>query len=261
VLGTDPEDVGGATYARAMPRRNPPHASAPAAAPSIARPDVEVRRSARRRRTVSAFREGGRTIVVVPAGMTREEEARWVDRMLARMEAKTARRASDGELDTRARDLSARYLGGRAVPTSVRWVTNQNTRWGSCTVLDGTIRLSHRLQAMPGWVVDYVLLHELVHLLHADHGPAFWAELTSYPHTERARGFLDGVAFARSAMPADEVGGEAGGVDGEAEDVEARGQPDDGSNRRPVPQASRPNRSGGSGPGPRAGNSPEGALF
>lgn len=134
--------------------------------------------------------------------------------MLERMAAKTARRTSDGELDTRARDLSARYLEGRAVPTSVRWVTNQNTRWGSCTVLDGTIRLSHRLQAMPEWVVDYVLLHELVHLLHSDHGPAFWAELTAYPHTERARGFLDGVAFARSAMPAQEGDEEADEVEG-----------------------------------------------
>jgi hypothetical protein len=47
---------------------------------------------------------------------------------------------------------------------------------------------------MPGWVVDYVLLHELAHLVVAGHGPQFWKLLETYPRTERARGFLEGVA-------------------------------------------------------------------
>ncbi len=218
-------DVGAAAYPRLMSRRTPP---AVAYGAVTTRPDVEVRRSARRRRTISAFREDGRTIVVVPAGLTREEEDRWVERMLTRLEAKDRRHTGDGELAARARELSARYLGARAVPVSVRWVTNQNTRWGSCTVMDGTIRLSHRLQGMPGWVVDYVLLHELVHLLHSDHGPAFWAELTTYPHTERAKGFLEGVAFARS-LPLD--GGPSDLADG-SEPAGPAGEdqaPDDGA--------------------------------
>ena len=156
---------------------------------------VEVRRSTRRRRTVSAYRDGDRTVVLIPARMTRTEERRWVSVMLERLARQDARlRPSDDELMARARDLSSKHLEGRARPSSVRWVTNQGSRWGSCTPADRTIRLSTRLQGMPSWVVDYVLVHELAHLLEAGHGPAFWTLVERYPRTERARGYLEGVS-------------------------------------------------------------------
>ncbi|EST38572.1 hypothetical protein N566_06715 [Streptomycetaceae bacterium MP113-05] len=158
---------------------------------------VEVRRSTRRRRTVSAYRDGGRTVVLIPDRMTAAEEERWIDVMLDRLAAQESRRTLDaGALAGRARELSDQYLGGRACPVSVRWVTNQNNRWGSCTPAEGSIRLSHRLQGMPSFVVDYVLLHELAHLLVPGHGPEFWRLLDPFPLTERARGFLEGVATA-----------------------------------------------------------------
>lgn len=147
-------------------------------------------------RTVTAWREGERTVVAIPARFTRAQETEWVRRMLARLATQEQRRKpSDSELARRAAELSARYLGGRAVPTSVRWATNQGRRWGSCTPSDGTIRISDRVRGMPRWVLDYVLLHELVHLLHGGHGPEFWAELEAYPRTQRARGFLEGYAY------------------------------------------------------------------
>ncbi|MFG3050514.1 M48 family metallopeptidase [Kitasatospora sp. NPDC048239] len=158
---------------------------------------MEVRRSARRSRTVSAYREGDRTIVLIPARMSHAEEQRWVAQMLEKLAAQESRRMlGDDALAARARELSAGYLGGRAQPAQVRWVTNQNSRWGSCTPSERTIRLSHRLQGMPEYVVDYVLVHELAHLLVPDHGPAFWALLEAYPRTERARGYLEGVVSA-----------------------------------------------------------------
>lgn len=158
---------------------------------------VEVRRSTRRRRTVSAYREGDRTVVLIPDRMTAAEEERWIGVMLDRLAAQESKRMLDeSELDRRASDLSERYLQGRARPRSVRWVTNQNTRWGSCTPAEGSIRLSHRLQGMPSFVLDYVLLHELAHLLVPGHGPEFWGLLDAFPRTERARGFLEGVAAA-----------------------------------------------------------------
>jgi predicted metal-dependent hydrolase len=159
--------------------------------------EVEVRRSRRRRRTVSAYRDGGRTVVLIPARFTRSEEAEWVAAMVKRLEAQDKRRRpSDAALARRAGELSARYLGGHARPTSVAWVSNQNSRWGSCTPMDGTIRISSRVRGMPSWVLDYVLLHELAHLLEPRHGPSFWALLQSYPRTERARGYLEGVSAA-----------------------------------------------------------------
>jgi predicted metal-dependent hydrolase len=158
---------------------------------------VEIRRSRKRVRTVTAWREGDRTIVAIPARFTRAQEREWVRRMLTRLAAQERRRRpSDDELMSRATDLSTKYLGGRARPTAVRWSTNQGRRWGSCTPSDGTIRISDRVRGMPRWVLDYVLLHELVHLLHAGHGPDFWAELDAYPRTMRARGFLEGYAYA-----------------------------------------------------------------
>ncbi len=158
---------------------------------------VEVRRSARRRRTVSAYRDGDRTVVLIPARMSAAEEQRWVTVMLDKLAAQESRRMpGDDELAARAERLSEQYLPGRAVPDTVRWVTNQNSRWGSCTPAEGSIRLSHRLQGMPEYVIDYVLLHELAHLLVPGHGPQFWKLLDGYPRTERARGFLEGVVAA-----------------------------------------------------------------
>ena len=119
--------------------------------------------------------------------------------MVTRREASDARsgaRAGDCQLAARARQLSDAYLDGRARPVSVRWVGNMQHRWGSCTIGDRTIRLSHRLQSMPSWVIDYVLVHELSHLLEPGHDRAFWAWVERYPRTERARGFLEGVAVA-----------------------------------------------------------------
>lgn len=164
--------------------------------------EVEVRRSKRRRRTVSAYRDGDRIVVLIPASLSRREEAEWVRTMVQRIEkSERRRRLSDGDLMERAWDLSNRYLGGLAVPESVRWVENQNTRWGSCTPGDRTIRLSARLQVMPGWVIDYVLVHELAHLLESGHDAAFWAWVDRYPRADKAQGYLAGWSAAARLEP------------------------------------------------------------
>ena len=166
--------------------------------PRSERAPVEVRRSSRRRRTVTAYRDGGTVVVCIPAGFSGAEERVWVERMVSRLAAQEQRRRlSDDALERRAADLSERYLGGAPRPTSVRWVANQSTRWGSTTTADGSIRLSDRLQGLPSWVVDYVLVHELAHLVEHGHGEAFWALVDAYPRSERARGYLEGFSAAR----------------------------------------------------------------
>jgi hypothetical protein len=169
----------------------------PTRAPDPEGPIVEVRRSRRRRRTVSAYREDDRVVVMIPARLSAKEEREWVTTMLERLEkSEKRRRPSDAGLKRRASELSNRYLGGLARPLTVRWVDNQNSRWGSCTPSDRSIRLSTRLQGMPSWVIDYVLVHELAHLIESGHTPAFWAWVDRYPKAERAKGFLEGVACA-----------------------------------------------------------------
>lgn len=172
--------------------------------------EIEVRRSPRRRRTVSAYREGGRIVVLIPSRFTKAEEARWVAEMVGRIDAGARRRRNSGDvaLARRARELSTSYLGGRAQPASVRWVGSMRTRWASCTPTDGTIRLSDRLREMPQWVRDYVLVHELAHLIVPGHGPDFWALVQRYPRTERARGYLDGVSAAAQLGLEDDLAGD-----------------------------------------------------
>jgi predicted metal-dependent hydrolase len=182
---------------------------------------IEVRRSARRRRTVAAYRDGDTIVVLIPNRFTRAQEAEWVATMVARLDAGpkagTRRRGTDAALSRRARELSDTYLDGAARPASVRWVPVMRTRWASCTPADATIRMSQKLREMPGWVQDYVLLHELAHLLVPGHGPRFWELVDRYPRTERARGYLDGVSAAAHL----DIGDESD-VDDELHDTDER---------------------------------------
>ncbi|MFN2560561.1 MAG: M48 family metallopeptidase [Jatrophihabitans sp.] len=172
---------------------------------------VEVRRSARRRRTVSAYRDGARVIVLIPARFSAAEEREWVDRMVARVTRGERRpRSGNAELARRARSLSDRYLDARAEPADVRWVAAMRTQWASCTPTERTIRLSRTLQDLPVWVQDYVLLHELAHLIEPSHGVRFWRLLDGYPRTERARGYLDGVSAAARLPIADDLAADMG---------------------------------------------------
>lgn len=182
---------------------------------------VEVRRSSRRRRTVSARVEADRIVVLLPAHLSVREEQDWVDRMVVRLGSKRGRSTrSDAELLRRARQVAARYLnaaaGTQLRPTSVRWVTNMNRRWASCSTESGAIRLSHRLQPMPDWVVDFVLAHELIHLVEPNHGRRFRALLANYPLAERAQGYLEGwsAAAGTPAAPGPD------GVDGAGDEVD-----------------------------------------
>lgn len=168
---------------------------------------VLVRRSTRRRRTVSITRREGDLVIAIPAAFSARQEREWAKKMVDQLVAKESRRRparrSDAQLMAMAREVSEAHLGGRAHPTSVTWSTRQNTRWGSCTPADGTIRLSHQLQGMPDYVVRSVVMHELVHLLVPGHGPEFKALMAAYPQAEKAQGFLDGVSWAKDMPPLD----------------------------------------------------------
>lgn len=152
---------------------------------------VEVRRSARRRKTISAEIVGDALVISVPEKISRAEEQEWVDRMSARMaeRRKKDRLNGDGELAAHAHRLADLYVDG-VRPREITWVSNQRSRWGSCTPDEGSIRLSLALADYPAWVRDYVIVHELAHLLVPDHSKRFWDIVERYPLTERARGFL-----------------------------------------------------------------------
>ena len=153
--------------------------------------EVKIVRSQQRAKTVSARAVDGVFVVQAPAHMSDADLQPVVDKLLQRWQRRQAKSAlDDAALERRARELNRQYFGGKLAWQSVRWVSNQNSRHGSCTPSQGTIRISHRLAAMPAFVRDYVLVHELAHLLEPNHGPRFWRLVNQYPRTERARGYL-----------------------------------------------------------------------
>lgn len=165
--------------------------------------EVEIRRSRRRTRTLTVFREQGQLVALVPARITRQQVDELVPPLVTRFLAKETRSrlpGGDPELHARATELAERYLAGGLVvplpPFQVSWATNQNRRWGSCSPGSSRIRISDRLQQVPRWVGDYVILHELVHLVEPNHSARFWELLAGYPQAERARGFLEGLEHA-----------------------------------------------------------------
>jgi hypothetical protein len=147
---------------------------------------VEVVRSPRRRKTVQARQVGEVLRVSIPATMTKADEEHWVAEMVRRMERRSSTDVTD--LVDRAEALARRHR--LPAPRTIRWVDNQEWRWGSCTPADGAVRISSRVSRFPSWVVDYVVIHELAHLAVPDHSAEFWALVNRYPRAERARGFL-----------------------------------------------------------------------
>ncbi|GAB4153400.1 MAG: M48 family metallopeptidase [Candidatus Promineifilaceae bacterium] len=157
---------------------------------------VEIVRSARRVKTVSARLQNGTLMVQAPAHLSDAELAPIIADLQQRMQRKAQPVAQTDEmLAQRAQALNQQFFGGGLRWHSIRYVKNQEKRFGSCTPSTGVIRISHRLAEMPDWVRDYVLMHELAHLLEANHGPRFWQLVNRYPLTERARGYLMAVGL------------------------------------------------------------------
>lgn len=157
-------------------------------------PPVDVIRSPRRRKTVQARLVGERVELRVPAAMPDAEVAEHIAVLVPKLERQ--RRAAPIDLHERALRLARQF--DLPEPEGIRWVANQHRRWGSCTVTDGSIRISDRLADAPDFVLDYVVLHELTHLEVADHGPDFRALMARYLLGERAEGYL--MALSRHGL-------------------------------------------------------------
>ena len=163
---------------------------------------IEIVRSAQRSKTVTGEFKHGKLRVIVPASLNKTEEAYYVARVRERVERReTKQQLNQGDpLLNRAAELNTQYFAGTLELASVTYVTNQNTVYGSCSVRRKTIRLSHHLAQVPEWVRDYVLMHEMAHLVEPGHNRRFWEIVNRYPRTQEARRYLR--TFARNELAA-----------------------------------------------------------
>ena len=171
--------------------------------PGISEGEIVVLRSKRRKKSISAYRQGGRIIISIPARMSKADERSVVPEMIAKIRAQEADGSpSETLLMQRAVELLERYAPEiTARPKSTNWRAMRE-RWGSCTSVDATIRISDRLKGAPAYALDYVLFHEAIHLHHFDHGPEFKALLARFPEEGRAEAYLEGFEAAeRRYMP------------------------------------------------------------
>ena len=146
--------------------------------------------SRKRRRTVTARMRSGVLELLVPSNMPHSEREHWAEVMSRRLARRGERlRPSDERLLERARKLNDRHFEG-----SLRWASiafaDMDRLWGSCTFTAGAIRIARRAASLPEWVLDYLLMHELAHLVHSDHGADFHELENRYPLAERAKGYL-----------------------------------------------------------------------
>ncbi|MGP9648916.1 M48 metallopeptidase family protein [Glutamicibacter sp. AOP38-B1-38] len=188
----------------------------------IAADDIPVRivRSSKRKKTISSQWREDRLVVQVPAALNESTERAFVDEMLKKYRQRKSRQsaaATEESLMERAAYLDLKYLDGLANPVSVRWVNNQNKRWGSATPIQRTIRLSAKLKYAPNWVQDYVLVHELVHLATPGqgHGKRFQDLLDRFERRAEADQYLAGFSagFRAHAKENGESDTETGGFD------------------------------------------------
>ncbi|MCU1498411.1 MAG: hypothetical protein JWM47_2364 [Acidimicrobiales bacterium] len=210
--------------------------------------EVTVIRSPKRRKTAQARLVEGVLEVRIPSRVSRAEETRLVEGFRRRFEGRRAGEQVD--LAARARRLAKAH--GLPRPTEIRWVTNQQHRWGSCTPSTGVIRISHRLADHPTWVLDHVLVHELAHLVEGRHDDRFRALVARYPLAERAEGYL--LAVSGGVDPtADPLAGDLDDLDdvddlGGLEGLEGSERPDpagDGPGAEGAGTRTRPARSRG----------------
>jgi hypothetical protein len=163
--------------------------------PRFDRPEVEIRASSRRKKTGTAHWSGTRIVVQIPARLRGRERVAFVDDLVVRLLTQRPQSsAGDATLEERAVVLAELYNDG-VLPSSVRWVNNQQARWASCSPASREIRVSSRLRQCPEWVIDAVLVHELAHLQEADHSTQFYAIADRHPRQVDSALFLEGYAL------------------------------------------------------------------
>lgn len=138
-----------------------------------------------------------------------EDRLSWVRQHAAKIQAGERRRESQGAAGAPTEEELAQWRAVVAAFTPAlieKWAPilgvkpgklayrNMVSRWGSCNVKTGRICINVQLAAQPPECLEYVVVHELCHLIEANHGPRFHALLDAYlPHWREAERKLRGA--------------------------------------------------------------------
>jgi predicted metal-dependent hydrolase len=157
--------------------------------------DVVIIRSKKRKSSIEAKIVKEKLFIYLPITVNNVEEKKWIEKMTKwSQNYQKKKELNSSNLLKRAEELNKKYFKG-TLDFSIKFVTNQNTRFGSCTFSTKTIRISDKIAKMPRWVQDYVIIHELTHIIHPNHTKKFWEKVKEYKYTERARGYLIAVGL------------------------------------------------------------------
>lgn len=161
---------------------------------------IKILRSKKRRRTVSARLVKDILIVRAPESIPGSRLQKVIAELKARIERKQLKEDLNKRegLAQRAKEFNSRYFENKLNISRIEYVTDQHSKLGCCNYRTGHIRISHRISAMPQWVRDYVIIHELAHLVVPDHSRAFWDIVNRYRLAERARGYLIAVGSSEA---------------------------------------------------------------
>lgn len=158
--------------------------------------NVEIFRSSKRKKTIQARAINNKLRIYLPSGLTKKEEEKWIKTMIEKSNKRKIRNKlnSSKDLQKRANELNKKFFEN-SLEFHIKYVTNQNSKFGSCTPKTKMIRISDKLAEMPRWVQDYVIIHELAHLLFPNHSKEFWDKVNQYNYVERAKGYLIAIGL------------------------------------------------------------------
>ncbi|MCY4107679.1 MAG: DUF45 domain-containing protein [Chloroflexi bacterium] len=124
--------------------------------------------------------------------MSPDDEDRMISDVCERMARnnRVDRAESDRLLLERAKQLDAEYLSGKAKPADARFSPRLTSSYGNANLHSGVIQVAERLRQSPQWVIDYLLIHEMAHLIVPGHSTEFWGLVDRYRYAERAKGYL-----------------------------------------------------------------------